>query len=183
MPIRVSPGHGHPEQMDLLPQPYLSCKPVFLPCTSFTASMLPVSQSAGQAGVPCLGCCSDQHFIIVMWAPSSMQTLTIVHVVFLKLMSGHISESSTQGCNLLMQLLAALVAGAKGLLAEEEERLFRLRQEKEGQVRTELNRAREELEAEGRSSQSGKLCATPFGVDVVGITELIALTGALVGGK
>ncbi len=72
--------------------------------------------------------------------------------------------------------------GAKGLLAEEEERLFRLRQEKEGQVRQELNRAREELEAEGRNSQNGKLCATPFGVDVVGITEIIALTGALVGG-
>ncbi|PNH02463.1 Protein FLUORESCENT IN BLUE LIGHT, chloroplastic, partial [Tetrabaena socialis] len=31
-------------------------------------------------------------------------------------------------------------------------------------------------------SQAGKLCATPFGVDVVGITELIALIGALVGG-
>lgn len=30
--------------------------------------------------------------------------------------------------------------------------------------------------------QDGKLCATPFGVDVVGITELIALIGALVGG-
>ena len=28
----------------------------------------------------------------------------------------------------------------------------------------------------------GKLCATPFGVDVVGITEVIAITGALVGG-
>ncbi len=30
--------------------------------------------------------------------------------------------------------------------------------------------------------QIGKLCATPFGIDVVGITELIALVGALVGG-
>ena len=28
----------------------------------------------------------------------------------------------------------------------------------------------------------GKLCATPFGIDVVGITEVIAITGALVGG-
>lgn len=30
--------------------------------------------------------------------------------------------------------------------------------------------------------QAGKLCATPFGVDIVGITEFIALVGALVGG-
>ena len=35
---------------------------------------------------------------------------------------------------------------------------------------------------QGRLSQNGKLCATPFGVDVVGITELLGLTGALVGG-
>ena len=39
------------------------------------------------------------------------------------------------------------------------------------------------LQAEGRLTQFGKLCATPFGVDVVGITELVALTGALVGGE
>ncbi len=30
--------------------------------------------------------------------------------------------------------------------------------------------------------QEGKLCATPFGVDVVGISESVALLGALVGG-
>ncbi len=30
--------------------------------------------------------------------------------------------------------------------------------------------------------QVGKLCATPFGIDVVGITEVTALIGALVGG-
>lgn len=30
--------------------------------------------------------------------------------------------------------------------------------------------------------QIGKLCATPFGIDIVGITEFIALVGALVGG-
>lgn len=30
--------------------------------------------------------------------------------------------------------------------------------------------------------QVGKLCATPYGVDIVGITEAIALVGALVGG-
>lgn len=72
--------------------------------------------------------------------------------------------------------------GAKGLLAEEEERLFRLRQEIEGEAQQELQRARQELEEQGRESQTGKLCATPFGVDVVGITEFVALTGALVGG-
>ena len=32
------------------------------------------------------------------------------------------------------------------------------------------------------NSKEGKFCATPFGVDVVGITELVALVGALVGG-
>ncbi|KAG1679612.1 hypothetical protein FOA52_006129 [Chlamydomonas sp. UWO 241] len=31
-------------------------------------------------------------------------------------------------------------------------------------------------------TQSGRLCATPFGIDFVGITESIALLGALVGG-
>jgi len=33
-----------------------------------------------------------------------------------------------------------------------------------------------------RQPQVGKLCATPFGIDIVGITEFIALVGALVGG-
>ena len=51
-----------------------------------------------------------------------------------------------------------------------------------GQVVAELNRARTELETEGRATQLGKLCATPFGVDIVGITEFVALIGALVGG-
>jgi hypothetical protein len=51
------------------------------------------------------------------------------------------------------------------------------------QVRAELDKARMDLEKEGRSTQVGKLCATPFGVDIVGITELVALIGALVGGK
>ncbi len=32
------------------------------------------------------------------------------------------------------------------------------------------------------TAENGRLCATPFGVDVVGITEVVALTGALVGG-
>jgi hypothetical protein len=74
-------------------------------------------------------------------------------------------------------------AGAKGPLVEEEARLLRLRQEVEGEAREELQKARVVLEDEARTSASGKLCATPFGVDVVGITEVIALTGALVGGE
>lgn len=73
--------------------------------------------------------------------------------------------------------------GGKGVLAEEEAQLLRLREEKEGQVRQELARARAELEAQGAETGAGKLCATPFGIDVVGITEAVALTGALVGGR
>ena len=48
----------------------------------------------------------------------------------------------------------------------------------------ELQKAREEGEKNARLTADGNglLCATPFGVDVVGITEAIALVGALVGG-
>ena len=48
----------------------------------------------------------------------------------------------------------------------------------------ELEAERAELEAQARSSLVGgqTLCVTPFGVDVVGITEAVALIGALVGG-
>jgi len=72
--------------------------------------------------------------------------------------------------------------GASGILREQEAELFKLRTEVEGEVRQELDKARVELEEEGRSTQIGKLCATPFGVDIVGITEVVALIGALVGG-
>lgn len=74
-------------------------------------------------------------------------------------------------------------AGARGYLAEEEEKLYRLRQEAERQAREGIERERTLLEEEVRASNTGNtLCATPFGVDIVGITELIALIGALVGG-
>ncbi len=43
--------------------------------------------------------------------------------------------------------------GGKGLLAEEEERLFKLRQETEGAVRREIEAERVKLEEEGRASQ------------------------------
>lgn len=73
-------------------------------------------------------------------------------------------------------------SGGRGLLAEEEATLLRLREEKEAKAREEIAEFRREFEAEAEASSVGKLCATPFGVDVVGITEAIALTGALVGG-
>ena len=76
----------------------------------------------------------------------------------------------------------ALFAGGKGFLADEEERLVKLRQEKEEEVSREIQKQRLQLEKEAKAGQLDKLCATPFGVDVVGITEFIALTGALVGG-
>lgn len=72
--------------------------------------------------------------------------------------------------------------GARGILAEEEEQLLKLREIEEEKVREEINEVRSEFEEEAKRTYDGKLCATPFGVDVVGITEAIALTGALVGG-
>ncbi|GFR50693.1 hypothetical protein Agub_g12946 [Astrephomene gubernaculifera] len=74
--------------------------------------------------------------------------------------------------------------GAHGILASEEEKLYKLRVEKESEAREQLLAERQKLEEEVKQQQQqeGKLCATPFGVDVVGITELVALIGALVGG-
>ena len=87
-------------------------------------------------------------------------------------------------------------SGARGLLAEEEERLIKLRVTSEAnakrldaEVKKELEqvieRARAEGEAEAKKSfeRGSSLCATPYGIDIVGITEGIALIGALVGGK
>ena len=45
-----------------------------------------------------------------------------------------------------------------------------------------MTRARVAAEAESARTSAGKLCATPFGIDVVGITEAVALLGATVGG-
>jgi tetratricopeptide (TPR) repeat protein len=74
--------------------------------------------------------------------------------------------------------------GARGPLAEEEELLYELRQQKEAAALQELEKVKEEYEAEARESilKNGSLCATPFGIDIVGISEFVALTGALVGG-
>jgi len=74
--------------------------------------------------------------------------------------------------------------GARGPLAEEEELLYELRQQKEAAALQEIEKVKEEYEAEARESilKNGSLCATPFGIDIVGISEFVALTGALVGG-
>jgi len=72
--------------------------------------------------------------------------------------------------------------GGKGMLAEEEAELFSLRQKEEAAAREEFNLVKREIEEESRRSSADQFCATPFGIDVVGITELVALTGALVGG-
>lgn len=72
--------------------------------------------------------------------------------------------------------------GGKGILAQEEQKLYNLRVAAEGEARREILAERERFEQEARSSQIGKLCATPFGIDIVGITEFVALVGALVGG-
>lgn len=53
---------------------------------------------------------------------------------------------------------------------------------KRAALELELQQKRIDAELLSRSSQDGKLCATPYGVDVVGITEAIALAGALFGG-
>jgi tetratricopeptide (TPR) repeat protein len=72
--------------------------------------------------------------------------------------------------------------GARGILPDEEEKLLRLRQEVEGEARKVLEDERVKFERESRLTQEGKLCGTPFGIDVVGITEALAIIGALVGG-
>jgi hypothetical protein len=72
--------------------------------------------------------------------------------------------------------------GGKGFLAAEEQKLYNLRVELEGEARQEIERERQLAESEAQRSQIGKLCATPFGIDIVGITEFVALVGALVGG-
>lgn len=72
--------------------------------------------------------------------------------------------------------------GGKGPLAAEEQKLYNLRVEMEGEARREIEAERVKLESEARMSQVGKLCATPYGIDIVGITEFVALVGALVGG-
>eukprot|EP01023_Acetabularia_acetabulum_P024747 TRINITY_DN2380_c0_g2_i1.p1 TRINITY_DN2380_c0_g2~~TRINITY_DN2380_c0_g2_i1.p1 ORF type:complete len:346 (-),score=64.70 TRINITY_DN2380_c0_g2_i1:179-1159(-) len=73
-------------------------------------------------------------------------------------------------------------SGGRGLLADEESRLYQFRVEKEEEVREEILRERQKFESEAKQGQGGRLCATPFGIDVVGITEFVALVGAVVGG-
>mmetsp|Transcript_619 Transcript_619/g.1819 ORF Transcript_619/g.1819 Transcript_619/m.1819 type:complete len:292 (+) Transcript_619:352-1227(+) len=60
----------------------------------------------------------------------------------------------------------------------------RLDSEAKLEIERAIERARAEGEAEARKSfeRTNSLCATPYGIDIVGITEGIALAGALVGG-
>jgi hypothetical protein len=59
-----------------------------------------------------------------------------------------------------------------------------MRYMKEGEAQAELNRLREESESKSREQVlAGKtLCVTPFGIDIVGITEFVALAGAVASG-
>lgn len=72
--------------------------------------------------------------------------------------------------------------GGRGPLEEVEAELFELRELEEAKAREELVAAYNSFEEEAKRSQGDKFCATPYGIDVVGITEFVALTGALVGG-
>ena len=111
----------------------------------------------------------------------------------------HLAKQSTVAVSVVSAFLAATIlnasspalatesflrrTGAKGILVKEEESLLRFRDMEEEKVKEELDEARQEFEKEAIESFDGTtLCVTPFGVDVVGITEAIALTGALVGG-
>jgi len=69
-------------------------------------------------------------------------------------------------------------------LREEEAKAIELRRLREGEAQDELERLREKEEAKSREQVlAGKtLCVTPFGIDVVGITEFVALAGAVASG-
>lgn len=69
-------------------------------------------------------------------------------------------------------------------LRAEEAKAIEMRYMKEGEVQAELNRLREESESKSREQVlAGKtLCVTPFGIDIVGITEFVALAGAIASG-
>jgi len=71
---------------------------------------------------------------------------------------------------------------AKG--AADREMLAELRAQREAMAQQALVELRLKGEAEARAAQTqtSLLCATPFGVDVVGIVQTLALIGAVVGG-
>eukprot|EP00959_Pyramimonas_sp_CCMP1952_P065957 1377052-Pyramimonas_sp.AAC.1 len=60
--------------------------------------------------------------------------------------------------------------------------LYDLRVSREAEAYQRLEDLRIKGEAEARNERNQSLCATPFGVDVVGISQTVALIGALVGG-
>jgi len=72
-------------------------------------------------------------------------------------------------------------------ISEELRALYELRLQREAEAYQRLEELRVKGETQARSEESrsplkDSLCATPFGIDVVGITQTIALIGALVGG-
>ena len=66
-------------------------------------------------------------------------------------------------------------------LKDEEAKLKALRFEREAERVREINeiRALEEQKARAQVAEGNTLCVTPFGVDVVGITQTVALVGAI----
>jgi len=69
-------------------------------------------------------------------------------------------------------------------LRAEEAKALELRWQKEGQAMKDLEKLREDGEKNSKEQvMAGRaLCVTPYGVDVVGITEAIALAGAVASG-
>ena len=69
-------------------------------------------------------------------------------------------------------------------LRDEEAKLKALRFEREAERVREINeiRAEEEQKARAQVANGNTLCVTPFGVDIVGISQTVALVGAIVAG-
>lgn len=89
----------------------------------------------------------------------------------------------------LRQLRAAREATAQRSLDElikkgedDSRMLAELRARREAEAKAQLEELRILSEAEARESRASLLCATPFGIDVVGITQTVGLIGAVVGG-
>ena len=66
-------------------------------------------------------------------------------------------------------------------LRDEEAKLKALRFEREAERVREINeiRAEEEQKARAQVANGNTLCVTPFGVDIVGISQTVALVGAI----
>lgn len=157
----------------------VEAKAKMLPTTSVTAS-------ASKSGV-FVASTRPRNLHASHVAPAVPRDQASVPSVLERMALGTLAAAAALSLSLAPPALAAepflKSTGARGPLVREEEELFRLRQEEEGKVREELAQARSQFVTEAeRNRGEGQLCATPFGIDVVGITEFVALTGALVGG-